>query len=87
MAFSTDRFEATGVQLTGDELRFQRLSAPTHPTGYVWEEKQVKCKVKKRIREKKNVQTIPVKQFIHIHQHQQQLKFMSDTVFHFATRK
>lgn len=46
MAFSTDRFGAIGVQLTGDELRFQRFSAPTHPTGYVWEEKQVKCKVK-----------------------------------------
>lgn len=46
MAFSTDRSGATGVQLTGDELRFQHFSAPTHPTGYVWEEKQVKCKVK-----------------------------------------
>lgn len=62
MAFSTDRFGATGVQLTGDELRFQRLSAPTHPTGYVWEEKQVMCKVKNN--QEKNVQTIPVKQFI-----------------------
>lgn len=59
--FSTDRFGAIGVQLTGDELWFQRFSAPTHPTGYVWEEKQVKCKVK-IIR--KNVQTTPVKQFI-----------------------
>lgn len=46
MAFSTDHFGATGEQLTGDELRFQRFSAPTHPTGYVWEEKQVMCKVK-----------------------------------------
>lgn len=46
IAFSTDRSGATGVQLTGDELRFQHFSAPTHPTGYVWEEKQVKCKVK-----------------------------------------
>lgn len=61
MAFSTDRFGAIGVQLTGDELRFQRFSAPTHPTGYAWEEKQVKCKVK-IIR--KNVQAMPVKQFI-----------------------
>lgn len=40
---------------------FQRFSAPTHPTGYAWEEKQVKCKVK-IIR--KNVTTIPGKQFI-----------------------
>lgn len=61
MAFSTDRFGAICVQLTGDELRFQRFSAPTHPTGYVWEEKQVKCKVNIL---RKNVQTIPVKQFI-----------------------
>lgn len=63
MALSTDRFEAIGVQLTGDELRFQRFSAPTHPTGYAWEEKQVKCKVKII---KKNVKTIPGKQFISI---------------------
>lgn len=43
-------FGAIGVQLTGGGLRFQRFSAPTHPTGYVWEEKQVKCKVKKKTR-------------------------------------
>lgn len=59
--FSTEHSGATGVQLTGDELRFQHFSALTHPTGYVWEEKQVKCKFK-IIR--KDVQTKPVKQFI-----------------------
>lgn len=48
------------MQLTGDELRFQHFSAPTHPTGYVWEEKQVKCKVKIL---RKIVHTTPVKQF------------------------
>lgn len=60
IAFTTDRSGATGVQLTGDELRFQHFSAPTHPTGYMWEEKQVKCKVKIL---RKIVHVTPVKQF------------------------
>lgn len=66
MAFSTDRFGAIGVQLTGDELRFQRFSAPTHPTGYVWEEKQVKCKVK-IIRKKRPYDTCEAVYLITVH--------------------
>ncbi len=68
MAFSTDRFGAAGVQLTGDELRFQRFSAPTHPTGYVWEEKQVKCKIK-IIRKKRPYDTCKAVYLITVHSH------------------
>lgn len=39
-------------KLTGDELRFQHFSAPTHPTVHVWEEKQVKCSEQKKSRRK-----------------------------------
>lgn len=92
MAFSPVCSGATGVKLTDDELGFQHFSAPTHPTGYMWKEKQVKSKV--NIIRKKNVQTMPVKQFhlITTHPHNINISVFlnsnrSDTAFHFATKK
>lgn len=77
------------MKLTDDELGFQHFSAPTHPTGYMWKEKQVMSKVRK-----KNVHTKPVKQFhlITTHPHDINISVFlnsnkSDTAFHFATKK
>ena len=87
MACSTDRFRATGVQLTGDELRFQHFSAPTHPTGYMWEGKS-----------RSSVKTEPWEMskwyrwgswsnYSSITQNDIWKNFRSETVFHCATRK
>ena len=54
VAFSTGRSGATVVKFTGDELWLQHFSAPTHPTGYVWEEKQVRIIRKKNGKKRPN---------------------------------
>lgn len=79
------------MKLTGDELRFQRFSAPTHLTGYVWEEEQVKCKRIDKKNHDENLRSISSNDtsststgFMTTHSIRQ---VKSDTVFLLSTRK